>query len=332
MHALSRNMSTNTPGSPRSETTLVANVTSVSVMDAETSIAATAKGSVPAMPVPLFDTDTPLEPLRARLNERAVGGARRRALHPRPRGRGLRERVRRLRRRRPRRRGGQRHRRDHDRAARHGRGRGRRRRRAVLHLLRQRRGDPAHRRAAGVLRRRPRHLLRHRRTRCARRSPRRPRRSWPWTCSATSRRSPTSRRSACRCSRTRRRRPARTLGGARAGSFGTAATFSFFPSKNLGGFGDGGDGRDATTPASPSARGCCASTARRDKVTYTEVGYNSRLDELQAGAAPRAAARARRLVRRSPRGRAALRGGGPRRARRSCRARWRAPTRPGTST
>src|SRR3979409_271375 len=71
MQALSRNMSTNTPGSPRSETTLVANVTSVSVMDAEMSIVATAKGSVLAVPVPLFDTDTPLEPLRARLKERA---------------------------------------------------------------------------------------------------------------------------------------------------------------------------------------------------------------------------------------------------------------------
>src|SRR4030088_3429233 len=72
MQALSRNMSTNTPGSPRAETTLVANVTSVSVMDAEMSIVATAKGSVPAVPVPLFDTDTPLDPLRARLNERAA--------------------------------------------------------------------------------------------------------------------------------------------------------------------------------------------------------------------------------------------------------------------
>src|SRR5436190_21436987 len=72
MHALSGNMSTRTPGSPRSETTLVANVTSVSVMDAEMSIAATAKGSVPAVPVPLFDTATPLEPLPARLNARAV--------------------------------------------------------------------------------------------------------------------------------------------------------------------------------------------------------------------------------------------------------------------
>src|SRR4030088_1326335 len=75
MQALSRNMSTNTPGSPKSETTLVANVTSVSVMDAEMSIAATAEGGegrAPALPVPLFDTDTPLEPLRPRLNERAV--------------------------------------------------------------------------------------------------------------------------------------------------------------------------------------------------------------------------------------------------------------------
>src|SRR2546423_7092332 len=72
MHGLSKNMSTNTPGRPRSETTLVANVTSVSVIDAETSIGATAKGSVPAVPVPLFDTDTPLAPLRARLNERAA--------------------------------------------------------------------------------------------------------------------------------------------------------------------------------------------------------------------------------------------------------------------
>jgi dTDP-4-amino-4,6-dideoxygalactose transaminase len=72
MHALSRNMSTKTPGSPRSETTLVANVTSVSVIDAEMSIGATAKGSVPAVPVPLFDTATPLESLRDRLSERAA--------------------------------------------------------------------------------------------------------------------------------------------------------------------------------------------------------------------------------------------------------------------
>ena len=70
-------------------------------------------------------------------------------------------------------------------------------------------------------------------------------------------------------------------GGRRAGSLGHAATFSFFPSKNLGALGDGG----AIVTDDPEV----AERARRlrfhgstDKVTYTEVGYNSRLDELQA--------------------------------------------------
>ena len=68
---------------------------------------------------------------------------------------------------------------------------------------------------------------------------------------------------------------------ARPGSLGTAATFSFFPSKNLGGFGDGG----AITTSDPEI----AERARtlrfhgsHDKVAYDLVGYNSRLDELQA--------------------------------------------------
>ena len=56
---------------------------------------------------------------------------------------------------------GQRHRRDHDRAARDGRRAGRRGRRAVVHLLRERRGDPADWRAARLLRHRPETLLRH---------------------------------------------------------------------------------------------------------------------------------------------------------------------------
>jgi dTDP-4-amino-4,6-dideoxygalactose transaminase len=67
----------------------------------------------------------------------------------------------------------------------------------------------------------------------------------------------------------------------RPGALGTAATFSFFPSKNLGGFGDGG----AITTSDPAV----AERARqlrfhgsRDKQTFTEVGYNSRLDALQA--------------------------------------------------
>ena len=69
--------------------------------------------------------------------------------------------------------------------------------------------------------------------------------------------------------------------GARAGALGDAATFSFFPSKNLPCLGDGG--------AVVTDRDDVAQTARRlrfhgsdDKSTFLEVGYNSRLDELQA--------------------------------------------------
>jgi dTDP-4-amino-4,6-dideoxygalactose transaminase len=67
----------------------------------------------------------------------------------------------------------------------------------------------------------------------------------------------------------------------RPGALGTAATFSFFPSKNLGCFGDGG--------AITTGDGAIAERVRmlrfhgsHDKVTYELVGYNSRLDELQA--------------------------------------------------
>ena len=67
----------------------------------------------------------------------------------------------------------------------------------------------------------------------------------------------------------------------RPGALGTAATFSFFPSKNLGAFGDGG----AITTRDPDVADR-ARTLRfhgsRDKVTYEQLGYNSRLDELQA--------------------------------------------------
>lgn len=72
------------------------------------------------------------------------------------------------------------------------------------------------------------------------------------------------------------------LSGRKAGSLGGAATYSFFPSKNLPCLGDGG--------AIVTNDGELAERARRlrfhgseDKLTYTEVGYNSRLDALQAG-------------------------------------------------
>jgi dTDP-4-amino-4,6-dideoxygalactose transaminase len=67
----------------------------------------------------------------------------------------------------------------------------------------------------------------------------------------------------------------------RPGALGQAATFSFFPSKNLGCMGDGG-----AIATSDAAVAEMARTLRfhgsRDQVTWELVGYNSRLDELQA--------------------------------------------------
>jgi dTDP-4-amino-4,6-dideoxygalactose transaminase len=67
----------------------------------------------------------------------------------------------------------------------------------------------------------------------------------------------------------------------RAGSLGDVATFSFYPSKNLACFGDGGaittdDDRVAELARTLRFHGS------RDKRRFEYVGYNSRLDELQA--------------------------------------------------
>jgi dTDP-3-amino-3,4,6-trideoxy-alpha-D-glucose transaminase len=67
----------------------------------------------------------------------------------------------------------------------------------------------------------------------------------------------------------------------RPGSLGTAATFSFFPSKNLGCFGDGGIVTTRDEQVAERAR-TLRFHGSRDKVSYEQVGYNSRLDELQA--------------------------------------------------
>jgi dTDP-4-amino-4,6-dideoxygalactose transaminase len=67
----------------------------------------------------------------------------------------------------------------------------------------------------------------------------------------------------------------------RPGALGTAATFSFFPSKNLGCFGDGGMILTSDEQVAERAR-VLRFHGSRDKVAYELVGYNSRLDELQA--------------------------------------------------
>ena len=65
------------------------------------------------------------------------------------------------------------------------------------------------------------------------------------------------------------------------GTFGRVGAFSFFPSKNLGGFGDGGliasdDDRIAQLARMLRAHGS------RKKYHHEMLGYNSRLDEVQA--------------------------------------------------
>ncbi len=73
------------------------------------------------------------------------------------------------------------------------------------------------------------------------------------------------------------------LGSRLAGALGTIATFSFYPSKNLGALGDGG--AIATgDPALDERVRTLRFHGSADKDTFVEVGYNSRLDELQAAA------------------------------------------------
>jgi dTDP-3-amino-3,4,6-trideoxy-alpha-D-glucose transaminase len=67
----------------------------------------------------------------------------------------------------------------------------------------------------------------------------------------------------------------------RPGTLGRAATFSFFPSKNLGCFGDGGAITTDDDALADHAR-MLRFHGSWDKVSYDHVGYNSRLDELQA--------------------------------------------------
>jgi dTDP-4-amino-4,6-dideoxygalactose transaminase len=72
-----------------------------------------------------------------------------------------------------------------------------------------------------------------------------------------------------------------SLRGVRAGALGDVATLSFYPSKNLPCFGDGGAVMTDDDTIAERVR-TLRFHGSRDKQTFTEVGYNSRLDELQA--------------------------------------------------
>lgn len=69
--------------------------------------------------------------------------------------------------------------------------------------------------------------------------------------------------------------------GYRAGSFGKAAAFSFYPSKNLGSFGDGGMVITNHAEVARKMR-TLRNYGAPSKYLHTEIGTNSRLDNLQA--------------------------------------------------
>lgn len=72
-----------------------------------------------------------------------------------------------------------------------------------------------------------------------------------------------------------------TYSGRRAGSFGTAAGFSFYPSKNLGALGDGGAICTSDPELAERARQL-RHLGQRRKSEHVVIGFNERLDGLQA--------------------------------------------------
>ncbi len=69
--------------------------------------------------------------------------------------------------------------------------------------------------------------------------------------------------------------------GQRAGSLGDAACFSFYPGKNLGGYGDGG-AVITNDPAIVHRVRSLRNHGRDSKYDHKEIGYGERLDALQA--------------------------------------------------
>lgn len=69
--------------------------------------------------------------------------------------------------------------------------------------------------------------------------------------------------------------------GKQSGSFGVAGCFSFFPSKNLGGYGDGGLISTNSAEVAEHLR-VLRNHGSWKQYHHSEIGFNSRLDELQA--------------------------------------------------
>ncbi|MHC4309795.1 MAG: DegT/DnrJ/EryC1/StrS family aminotransferase [Planctomycetota bacterium] len=72
-----------------------------------------------------------------------------------------------------------------------------------------------------------------------------------------------------------------TYKGSKAGSMGHMGCFSFYPSKNLGAWGDGGAVTSNDEKLARRVRSL-RNYGQTKKYRYSNMGYNSRLDELQA--------------------------------------------------